>query len=137
MKKYLFFLIFFCIGCSRHVSLNCSYSDINSIYGVKVINDTLVFKSDRLISFKRDIDFNFYSDMVGNIRSVYKGMKKEGRAFKKFIGGKYSVSKSSSGVNLVLTVSDFNNKLSYFGINEDDGYSDMLETYESMGFSCE
>ncbi len=137
MKRCLFLLIFLCVGCSGRVSLSCSYSDINSIYGVKNINDYLVFKGDKLISFRRNINFSVYSDMSGSIRTIYKSMKKEGRVFKKFVGGKYRVSRSNGGVNMILTVEEFNNNnLSYIGIDVNDNYSSFLDTYESMGFSC-
>ena len=137
MRRWLFLLIFLCVGCSKSVTLNCSYTDINSIYGVKKFNDTLVFKDDELVSFRREINFNLYSDMIGSVKNIYKSMKNEGIAFKKSIGGKYSVSKSSSSVTMILKVDKFkNDNLNYIGVDVSNGYNEMKTDYKNNGFSC-
>ena len=137
MKKCILFFIFLCIGCNKNIYLNCNYTDINSIYGIKKYNDTLVFKENKLISFKREISFNLYNDMEKNIKNVYKNMKNESITFKKYIGGKYNINKSSNNITTTNKVNKLKNEnLNYIGIDINSDYNNIKNDYKNIGFSC-
>ena len=136
MKKwYVLFVLFLC-GCSNKVQLNCSYVDNSSILGSKSVNDVIVFKSDKIISFNRSIIFNSNSNIDTDLKTVYKVIKTEGKALKKYIGGKYKIRRNSDGVNMVFSSKRLNN-LKYIGLDSEYGYDSVLGVYSELGFVCE
>ena len=134
MKKLLVLFIVFLCGCSSKTVLNCSYVDSSSILGSKKVNDVIEFKNDKIVFYARNIDFNL-NDSMKDSRSVYKIVKLEGKALKKYIGGKYKIIKSNNEVNLVFSSKKFNN-LSYIGIDKDYSYDQVISVYNSLGFGC-
>ena len=136
MKKwYVLFVLFLC-GCSNKVQLNCSYVDNSSILGSKSVNDVIVFKNDKIISFNRSIIFNSNSNIDTDLKTVYKVIKTEGKALKKYIGGKYKIRRNSDGVNMVFSSKRLNN-LKYIGLDSEYGYDSVLGVYSELGFVCE
>ncbi len=134
MKKFFVLFILFLCGCSDRIILNCSYVDSSSILGSKKINDVIEFRNDAIISYKRNIDFSLHSD-IKDSRSVYRIVKLEGKALKKYIGGKYKMNRSDSIVSMSFSSKKFNN-LKYIGIDISYGYDEVLSVYSNLGFVC-
>lgn len=133
MRKYMIFLFLFCIGCSRQTNLTCTYIDQTSIYGVKKITDNLTFKNDKLISYERIINFKIDERFINSSNDIYKFIKKESKTIKKYINGKYKISRSNSYINSIISIKKFNNNdLSYLKIDMDN----IKESYESLSFIC-
>ncbi len=132
MKRFLFIFLLVLCGCSNKVNLNCSYVDNSSIFGNKSIIDTFSFKNNHIISYERSIDYSVNND----IRSVYKIVKLEGKALKKYIGGKYSMNKNNSSVVLVFNSKNVDN-LKYIGIDNNYGYDEVISVYSGLGFDCQ
>ena len=55
MKKYLIILIFLLCGCQNRQILTCKYIDYTSIYGKKIITNTITFKKNITITKKKKI----------------------------------------------------------------------------------
>lgn len=133
MKKYIVLLFLFCVGCSSHARLTCTFVDQSSIYGVKVITDNLTFKSDKLVSFERNINFKIDERFINNSSDVYKYIKKESKTIKKYINGKYKINRNSSQINSIISIKKFkNNDLSYLKIDIDN----IKESYDLLSFTC-
>ena len=135
MKKFVCLFFLFLCGCSNKVQLNCSYVDNSSILGSKSINDIIVFNSDKIVSFERNINFSLHSDMNKDFRIVYRIVKLEGKALKKYIGGKYRIKRSSDLVSMSFRSKKINN-LKYIGIDINYGYDEVKSVYSELGFSC-
>ena len=133
MRRFFVLFVFFLCGCAGKVQLNCSYIDNSSIFGSKKVNDLIEFKKDRIIYFERNIDFNI--NLSGNKRDVYRIVKSEGKALKKYIGGKYRINYNSDSIDMVFHVKRFNN-LKYIGIDSEYGYDSVLSVYSELGFEC-
>lgn len=133
MKKFFVLLIFLLCGCSNKLVLNCSYVDNSSILGSKKVNDIITFKDDKIISYERNIGFSLQNGISS--RSVYRIVKLEGKALKKYIGGKYKISKNNSDIGLVFSSKKINN-LKYIGIDINYGYDHVLNVYSELGFVC-
>lgn len=114
--------------------LNCSYVDNSSILGSKTVSDVVVFNNDKIISYKRNIDFNLHNGIKGS-KSVYMIVKLEGKSLKKYIGGKYKISRSGDSVNMSFNSRKFNN-LTYIGIDSSYGYDQVISVYSELGFVC-
>ena len=114
--------------------LNCSYVDNSSILGSKKVNDIITFMDDKIISYRRNIDFNLHSD-IKDSRSVYRIIKFEGKALKKYIGGKYKISRGVSEVNMSFSSKRFTN-LKYIGIDSNYSYEQVKGVYSELGFEC-
>lgn len=136
MKRIFVLFILFLCGCSNKVILNCNYVDNSSIMGSKSVNDVIVFKNDKIIFFKRSIVFNSNSNIDTNLKNVYKVIKTEGKALKKYIGGKYRIKRNSDSVNMIFSSKKFNN-LKYIGLDSNYGYDEVLSVYSELGFVCE
>ena len=134
MKRFfVIFIVFFC-GCSRNVNLNCSSVDNGFIFGSRTVNDVISFNDDKIISFKRGVYFDVNGDVDIDIKDVYKIVKLEGKALKKYIGGRYKIM-NSDGIHMIFTSKKFNN-LKYIGIDSGYGYDEVLGVYNELGFSC-
>ena len=132
MKKYIVLLFLFCVGCSSHARLTCTFVDQSSIYGVKVITDNLTFKSDKLVSFERNINFKLDERFIDD-SNVYRFIKKESKTIKNLINGKYKISRSSNQINSIISIKKFkNNDLSYLKIDIDN----IKESYDLLSFTC-
>ena len=127
-------LIILLCGCSNKVVLNCSYLDNSSIFGSKKVNDIITFKGDRIISYNRNIDFILHNDMKDS-KSVYKIVKLEGKALKKYIGGRYKIKRNIDLVSMSFSSKKVNN-LNYIGIDSSYGYEQIKNVYGDLGFSC-
>ena len=134
MKKLFVFLLFFLCGCSNKVILNCSYVDNSSILGSRKVNDIIKFGNDRIVSYNRNVSFYFRSG-IKDSSSIYKTIRLEGRALKKYIGGKYRVSKSGDGINMSFNSRKINN-LKYIGVDSSYGYDQVMGVYNELGFVC-
>ena len=132
-KLFVLFVIFLC-GCSNKTSLSCNYVDNSSILGSKKVNDIIEFRDDKIIYYKRNIDFSLHSGMKDS-RSVYKVIKLEGKALKKYIGGKYKISRSNDLVSMSFSSKRFNN-LKYIGIDSNYSYEQVRGVYNNLGFEC-
>ena len=136
MKRIFVLFILFLCGCANKVQLNCNYVDNSSILGSKSVNDVIVFKNDKIIFFKRSIVFNSNSNIDTNLKNVYKVIKTEGKALKKYIGGKYRIKRNSDSVNMIFRSKKVNN-LKYIGLDSNYGYDEVLSVYSELGFVCE
>ena len=136
MKRIFVLFILFLCGCSNKVILKCNYVDNSSILGSKSVNDVIVFKNDKIISFNRSIVFNSNSNIDTDLKTVYKVIKTEGKALKKYIGGKYRIRHSSDSVNMIFRSKKFNN-LKYIGLDSEYGYDEVIGIYSELGFVCE
>jgi hypothetical protein len=134
LKKFFVLFVIFLCGCSSKSQLNCNYVDSSSIFGNKSVNDIIFFKNDRIISYRRGIVFNLHSG-IADSSSVYKIVKMEGKALKKYIGGRYEISKSSNEVSFVFNSKKINN-LNYIGIDSNYGYDEVRAVYNELGFEC-
>ena len=134
MKKVFVLFIFLLCGCSNKASLNCSYVDSSSILGSTKVNDVIEFRNDKIISYKRSIDFSLHSG-IKDLRSAYKAVKLEGKALKKYIGGKYRATHNSDSVSMSFSSKKTSN-LKYIGIDSGYGYDQVINVYNSLGFSC-
>lgn len=134
MKKLLTIFLLLLCGCSNNTKLNCSYADNSSILGSRQISDIVYFKNNHIISYERSIIFSINGD-VNDVKSVYKSVKLDGKVLKKYIGGKYKLSKNSSEVRLVF-ISKKTDNLNYIGIDSSYGYDQIISVYNNMGFSC-
>lgn len=135
MKKLIILLILLFCGCSNKVNLNCSYVDNSSILGIKKTKDTIVLKNNKIISFNRNINFSLQSG-VSDISSIYKVIKLEGKALKKYIGGKYKISKDNNSVSMIFNIKKINDNLNYIGIDTSYDYDEIVSVYSELGFSC-
>ena len=135
LKKFLVLFVLFLCGCGNKAHLNCSYVDNSSILGSKKISDVIEFMDDEIISYKRNIVFSFHSEMNENSRSIYKLVKLEGKALKKYIGGRYRISRNDDSVSMIFSSRKPNN-LKYIGIDGSYSYDDVLSVYGELGFSC-
>lgn len=135
MKKLLAIFLLILCGCSNNTKLNCSYTDNSSILGSKQISDIVFFKNNLIVSYERSIIFSINGD-INDIKSVYRSVKLDGKVLKKYIGGKYKISKNSSEVRLVFSSKKTSN-LKYIGIDNSYSYDQVISVYNSMGFSCE
>lgn len=122
-------------GCSTRSVLNCSYIDSSSILGSKRVSDVIEFRNDKIISFRRNIDFSLHDGMGKDIGTVRKLVKIEGKSLKKYINGRYRVNRNSDGVSLSFVAKRFSN-LKYIGIDINYGYDQVLNVYSELGFSC-
>lgn len=132
MKRFLCFFLF-CVGCSK-TSLSCTSVDYSSFMGSKNVSDVLVFKDDNLVQFNRNIKFSVNSNL--SKKMVYKYLKNEGKVFKRFVGGKYSVSFDGDVVVLNIKsrkISD--DDVTFLSFNSRD-YEDIKSSYSELGFSC-
>ena len=134
MKKFFVFLIFVLCGCANKVSLSCSYIDNSSILGCKKVNDIITFRDNKIISYERNIDFSLHSG-TKDLRSIYRIVKLEGKALRKYIGGKYKIRRSGNSVSMSFNSKKFNN-LKYIGLDSNYSYDDVLSVYSDLGFSC-
>lgn len=133
MKKlFLLFFLFLC-GCSNKVSLSCSHIDNSSILGIKKVNDVIDFKNNIIISYKRNVILQGNSN--SDSKSVYKVVKLEGKALKKYIGGKYKISRNNDLVSMNFSSKKTNN-LNYIGIDKSYSYDEVSSIYNEMGFEC-
>jgi len=135
LKKFFVFFVLFLCGCSNKVVLNCSYVDNSSILGSKKVNDVITFNNDKIVSYKRNIIFSLNSDVSRNSKSVYKIVKLEGKALKKYIGGKYRIKRNDDSVSMSFRSKRFNN-LKYIGIDSSYGYEQVTSVYSELGFAC-
>ncbi len=135
MKKYFVLLFLFLCGCSNKTVLSCSYVDNSSILGSKKVSDVVVFKNEKIISYRRNIDFSLQSGMAKDSKSVYKIIKLEGKALKKYIGGKYKISCNSDSVSMSFNSKKFNN-LKYIGLDSNYSYDEVKSVYSDLGFVC-
>lgn len=134
LKKFLVLFLFILCGCSNKAVLNCSYTDNSSLIGSKEVSDIITFKNNKIFSYNRIIDFNLHSD-IKESKSVYKVVVLEGKALKKYIGGKYRISRDIDSVNMSFSSKKINN-LKYIGIDSSYGYDEVLNLYNNLGFSC-
>lgn len=135
MKKLFVLLVLFLCGCSNNNILKCSYVSNDSIFGSKRVNDILTFKDAKIVSYKRNINFNLNSG-IKDSRSVYKIIKLEGKALKKYIGGKYTIIRNSDLVSMSFSSKKTNN-LKYIGIDANYNYEQVKSIYSDLGFNCE
>lgn len=127
-------LLFLLCGCSNKMVLNCNYVDNSSILGSKKVNDVITFNSDKIISYERNIDFSLHSG-IKDSKSVYRIVKLEGKALKKYIGGRYKIRRNSDLVSMSFRSKKLNN-LKYIGIDINYGYDEVKSVYSELGFSC-
>ena len=136
MKKlYVLLILLLLCGCSNKVILNCNFVDSSSILGSKSIIDIITFKNNKIVSFERDINFSLHSDLNKDVKSIYKTVKLEAKSLKKYIGGKYRISKYSDSVKMSFNSKRIGN-LIYIGIDGNYGYDDVLGVYSNLGFEC-
>lgn len=134
LKKFLVLFLFILCGCSNKVVLNCSYVDNSSILGSKEVRDIITFKNDKIISYNRNIEFSLHGN-IKESKSAYKIVKLEASALKKYIGGKYKISRDSDSVSMSFNSKKVNN-LKYIGIDSNYGYDEVLSLYNNLGFIC-
>ena len=130
MKRFFIFCTLFFCGCSNKIVLNCSSVNNDSILGSKHVDDVFIFESGEIVSFRRVIKYSLNSDVDGKF--AYKALKLEGKALKKYIGGKYKI---SDNVNMIFSAKGFD-KLNYIGIDSSYGYDDIVNSYSNLGFEC-
>ena len=134
MKKLFVLFILLLCGCSNKVVLNCSSVDSSSFLGIKKVNDIIAFKNDKIISYRRNIDFSLH-DGIKDLKSVYKIVKLEGKALKKYVGGKYRIKRNIDGVSMSFSARKVNN-LKYIGIDSNYDYEQVVSFYSELGFEC-
>lgn len=121
--------LFFC-GCSNKIVLNCSSVNNDSILGSKFVNDVFIFEGGEIVSFRRVIKYSLNSEI--DSKFAYKALKIEGKALKKYIGGKYKI---SDNVNMIFSAKKFD-RLNYIGVQSSYGYNDIVDVYSNLGFEC-
>ena len=94
------------------------------------MDDVFIFEGGKIVSFRRVIKYSLNSDV--DSKFAYKGLKLEGKALKKYIGGKYKI---SDNVNMIFSAKGFD-KLNYIGIDSSYGYDDIVNSYSNLGFEC-
>ena len=119
----------FC-GCSNKIVLNCTSVNNDSILGSKQVDDVFILEGDDIVSFRRVIKYNLNSDIDSKL--VYKALKLEGKALKKYIGGKYKI---NDNVNMIFSAKRFD-RLNYVGIDSSYRYDDIVNFYNNLGFEC-
>lgn len=130
---FVLFILLLC-GCSNKISLDCSYIDNSSILGSKRVNDIITFKNDKIISYERNINFSLHGD-IKDSSGVYKIVKLEGKALKKYIGGKYKIRRNNGIISMSFNSKKVDN-LKYIGIDNSYGYDEVVNIYNGLGFEC-
>lgn len=130
MKRFFLLLALFVCGCSNKIVLDCSSVDSASILGSKQVDDVFVFESGKIVSFRRIIRYNLKDNI--DSRFVYKTLKLEGKALKKYIGGKYKITDNS---NMIFSAKRFD-RLNYIGIDSSYSYDNIVNIYSGLGFEC-
>lgn len=131
MKKYLLILLLLC-GCQNKQILTCKYIDQTSIYGKKITTDTIVFRNDTPITYKKNITFTLNND-IKEKNKTYKTIKLEAKTLKKYIKGKYKIQKQNDNINMTFTS---NKKFNITYITTNTDYETIKKDYENIGYEC-
>lgn len=129
MKRVILLISLFLFGCSNKTVLSCNYVDNGSILGSKNINDVFIFQNNRIVSYKRIVNYSISVDS----KLVYKYVKLDGKSLKKYIGGSYSIKNYDDYISLIFSSKNFD-RLSY--VDSSYGYNDVLNAYGNLGFTC-
>lgn len=132
MKKYLIILIFLLCGCQNKQILTCKYIDQTSIYGIKNITDTITFKNNILITYKKNINFTLNNE-IKEKNKIHKTIKLEAKTLKKYIKGKYKITKQNNSI-IMNFKSNKKFNLNYITTNTD--YENIKKDYEIKGYEC-
>lgn len=132
MKKYLLILILLLCGCQNKQTLTCKYIDYTSIYGKKIITDTIIFNNNIPVIYKKNINFSINNE-IKEKNKIYKTLKLEAKTLKKYIKGKYKIIKQNDNINMNFTS---NKKFNLNYITTNTKYENIKQEYESIGYEC-
>jgi hypothetical protein len=132
MKKFLLILILLLCGCQNKITLSCKYIDQTSIFGKKTITDTIIFNNDIPIIYKKNIVFTLNNE-IKEKNKIYKIIKLEAKTLKKYIKGKYKITKQNENIIMNFTSKKKFN-LNY--ITTYTQYEGIKQDYENNGFEC-
>ena len=132
MKKYLIILILLLCGCKNKQILTCKYIDNTSIYGKKIITDTIIFNNTVPVTYKKNINFTLNNE-IKEKNKIYKTIKLEAKTLKKYIKGKYKIIKQNDNINMFFTS---NKKFNPNYITTNTDYENIKKDYENIGYEC-
>ena len=132
MKKYLIILLFLLCGCQKKTTLTCKYIDNTSIYGKKIITDTIIFNNTVPVTYKKNINFTLNTE-IKEKNKIYKTIKLEAKTLKKYIKGKYKIIKQNDNINMFFTS---NKKFNLNYITTNTKYENIKQEYENIGYEC-
>ena len=132
MKKYLIPLILLLCGCQNKITLTCKYIDHTSIYGKKIITDTIIFNNNLPIKYKKNISFTLNTEIKEKTK-IYKTIKLEAKTLKKYIKGIYKIQKQNNMINMNFTS---NKKFNLNYITTNTKYETIKQDYENIGYEC-
>lgn len=132
MKKYLILLVLLICGCANKQTLTCTYIDQTSIYGTKKITDTIIFNNTIPVIYKKNINFTLNNEIKENSK-IYKTIKLEAKTLKKYIKGKYKITRENETIKMNFTS---NKKFNLNYITTNNEYENIKTDYENKGYEC-